>query len=78
MSFTKSDINDLEENFAWQDIRERMEKMLEKADVDIENQDSFYHGKAVGERSVLRVLLALPEEQRRIVGNEGKVAVKIR
>jgi len=75
---TKSDINDLEANMAWKEICARVEKLLEQVDTDIENPDSFEHGKAIGQRKVLRIVKGLPEELRRIEGNKGTPNTKLR
>lgn len=77
-SLTKADINDLEVNLAWQEIAARVDEMLKKVDAAIENPDSFEHGKAIGERKILRIVKGLPEELRRIVENKGEVATKLR
>jgi hypothetical protein len=78
MKYSKADLNDLKANLAWQEITERIVKMLEQADKDIENGEPFEHGKAVGARDKLRIIAGLPAELERVIDSGGTPVTKIR
>jgi hypothetical protein len=64
--YTEGNVRELMENMAWKEIVSRIETMLRQEDANIENPDSFLHGRAVGARAKLREILGMPEELIRV------------
>jgi len=73
IDFTVSDLRELINNHAWEEIRGRMLEALMTAEMESENPDPFRHGLGIGAKRTIKTLLELPERMEEELTSKGKL-----
>lgn len=60
--FTPANVDALKRNPAWEHVVKCVKSELENAEVTLEMEGEFAHGKGIGMRKVCWMLLALPDQ----------------
>ena len=79
MKLSKSQIEQFFKSPVWEEIEKKLESELKRTESEIENPEPFYHGRAVGRRSNINLVLSIQEilltesEERSPYGNKGDI-----
>ena len=72
VNLSEAQVMELTSNLAWKELVERVSKVNDDNErLYMESPDPFIHGKGVGSRSVLRLILDLPEILRKEITGES-------
>ena len=71
--FTPANVESLIVNPAWEELVIRLEKRLLLAEIELEQPGEFFHGKGVGARAEIRLILDLPQQLAKEAAGESFV-----
>ena len=76
LNLSESQIHDFEAHPVWLEIKRRAEKLQADIEREIENPDSFEHGRAVGQRKLISTFINFPNlllSQLKLGGKQASV-----
>ena len=71
--FTPANVDSLKHNPAWEHIVQCLESELQTAEVMLELEGEFNHGKGIGLRTICKLVLHLPDQMAEQAGGKSFV-----